>query len=178
MGGLMTRPSEGTIAEAVLAEVRLLPAAGAFIYGSVATGAAGPHSDIDVFVLLNVQLPHGQQEITRAAFAALQHGLGFHPDPEFPVELFTLAECGTGLSSPRLHATIHRLCLNEQASAAADETDAMEILRALAGRHIPVRQSPALGELVERATELVRNAVAAHPGTEYHRILAALGARI
>jgi len=174
----MNRPSVGTITEAVLAEVRLLPAAGAFIYGSVATGAAGPHSDIDVFVVLNEQLPYGQREIARAAFAALQRGLGFHPDPEFPVELFTLAECGTGLSSPRLQATIARLCRNEQASAAADETDAMEILRALVGRHIPVHQGPAFGDLVERAAELVRNAVAAYPGAEYHRILAALGARI
>lgn len=76
-----------------------LPVTAAFIYGSVARGTATAGSDIDVFVLLEHPLAPAAAVSVRTAFVELQLRLGYRPDLEYPVELFTVEAASDALAA-------------------------------------------------------------------------------
>ena len=106
------------------------PVAGAFIYGSVARGTATSASDIDVFVLLEHPLDPATTAYLRSAFVELQLRLGYQPDLEYPVELFTIEAARNALLA---HA--------------ADE-DQREVRRALTDTKTVIVASAQLDELI------------------------------
>jgi predicted nucleotidyltransferase len=90
---------ERSVREQILALLKGMPVAAAFIYGSVAHGTAIPNSDIDVFVVLEHDLPGEQISELRSRFHDVQRCLGYMPDPQFPVEIFTVAAIGDALAA-------------------------------------------------------------------------------
>jgi predicted nucleotidyltransferase len=109
------------------------PVAGAFVYGSVARGTATSASDIDVFVLLERPLNPTTTASLRKAFADLQLRLGYQPDLEYPVELFTI------------EAARHALVVH------APDEDQREVRRALTDTKIVIVASTRLDELILQA---------------------------
>jgi predicted nucleotidyltransferase len=83
----------------IVAAIADLPVVAAFIYGSVARDTATAESDIDVFVLLATELPPVRTETVRAAFVDLQRRLGYRPDVNYPVELFTIEDAREALAT-------------------------------------------------------------------------------
>jgi predicted nucleotidyltransferase len=79
------------VKEQILSLLKGTPVAAAFIYGSVAHGTATPNSDIDVFVVLEHELPDEQVAELRSRFHDVQRRLGYTPDLQFPVEIFSVA---------------------------------------------------------------------------------------
>src|SRR5258708_20631937 len=74
--------------------------AATFIYGSVASGRAHPGSDIDCFVITVRELTSDHRGRTAMRFAELQRNLGFTPDPDYPVEIFSIPPCDSLLPHP------------------------------------------------------------------------------
>lgn len=89
---------ERPVRDDILAILAGIPVVGAFVYGSVARGTATAESDIDVFLLLEAEQPPDRTAALRAAFVDLQRRLGYRPDVEYPVELFTLDQVRTALA--------------------------------------------------------------------------------
>ena len=110
-----------------------LPVAGAFIYGSVARGTARVGSDIDVFVLLDEPLDFPMIASLRSAFVDLQRRLGYQPDLEYQVELFTIEAAGDALTSR------------------APDEDQREVRRALTDVKTVIIGSQRLDELILQA---------------------------
>ena len=117
----------------ILATLAGLPVVGAFIYGSVARGTATAESDIDLFVLLDAELPPARTAALRAAFVDLQQRLGYRPDTDYPVEMFTLDQVRTALT------------------AVEPDEDRREIRQALRDRKIVLVGSARLEELITMA---------------------------
>ncbi|WP_020216756.1 nucleotidyltransferase domain-containing protein [Salinispora cortesiana] len=127
----------------------------AFVYGSVATGRDGPGSDLDCFVLTRWDLDGPQRRRAQAGFAALQRALGFTPDCDYPVELFSTHACRAILEGSALAAIIARAstCGIAPHTAQSDET---EVLRSLLDQRLVVTHSSCLDQLTEQARALVR----------------------
>jgi predicted nucleotidyltransferase len=121
---------ERYVRDDILAALAGLPVVGAFIYGSVARDTATAASDIDIFVLLATDLPRSRLAAVRTAFIDLQRRLGYQPDPEYPVELFSV---------DRVRAAI--------AVEAADE-DQREVRRALRDTKVMLVDSAQLQEVI------------------------------
>jgi Nucleotidyltransferase domain len=109
---------ERSVKEQILAPLKGAPVAAAFIYGSVAHGTATPDSDIDVFVVLEHDLPDHQVAELRSRFHDVQLSLGYTPDPQFPVEIFSVAAIRNALA------------------VVEPDEDQQEIRRALMGKRI------------------------------------------
>lgn len=116
-----------------------LPVNSAFIYGSVARGTATAHSDLDTFILLNAAASETDLARTRQRFISLQRDLGFTPDDDYPVEIFTVAQARHAMT-----AEVH--------GGDISEDDVTEVLRALNEPKIVVLDSPDLRQLIELAT--------------------------
>ncbi len=117
------------------------------VYGSVATGTDGPGSDVDTFVLLAAD-PGEHRPRLRAGFHRLQERLGWTPDPQYPVELFSTAAAGAaldGLAGALAAGTSDRL------DPVGDER---EVLRALTGPRLVLLGGPELDRLTARAEDL------------------------
>ena len=125
----------------------------AFIYGSVAAGRAGPDSDIDCFVLTAGDLTEDLRAQLGAEFAELQRELGYRPDPDYPLEVFSVAQCESVLAGDtfaRIVADADHGRLDPQAAT----SDEAEILRALLDQRLVVKHAPALDQLTDQARAL------------------------
>jgi hypothetical protein len=128
---------------------------GAFINGSVAAGRAGPSSDIDCFVITQGALSAGQRGQLGVAFAKLQQELGFLPDLDHPIEIFSAEACRELLQSSELDRMLTAAVAGSLDSHAA-ESDEVEVLRALLDRRLVLRHAEDLDVLTTQAHALVR----------------------
>lgn len=138
----------------LLAE-RSCEAVAAFVYGSVATGRAGPTSDVDTFVLLARPLPDEAVRELRTSFVDLQKQLGYVPDTDYPVELFTMEQVHTALTGTEVERAVEQSRSQEELDTGLAESDGVEILRALLGARLTVRPSPRLDELTALAGQVL-----------------------
>jgi predicted nucleotidyltransferase len=127
----------------------------AFVYGSVAAGRAGPGSDIDCFVITADDLGEPQCRRLGAEFAELQRTLGFTPDPDYPIEIFSTAACEAILQSSELDRILAAAVVGGMDSQTA-ESDEVEVLRALLDRRLVLRHAEVLEVLTTDAHTLVR----------------------
>ena len=126
----------------------------AFVYGSVAAGRAGPDSDIDCFVITADDLGEPQRRLLSAEFAKLQGTLGFTPDPDYPIEVFSAAACQATLRSSELDRMLTAAIVGGMDSQTA-ESDEVEVLRALLDRRLVLRHAAVLDDLTTQAHALV-----------------------
>lgn len=127
----------------------------AFVYGSVATGQAGPSSDVDSCVLLAQPLSTAEALQLRTSFAQLQERLGYTADPDYPVELFTVQQVRAALVGPEVKRAMERACASEELGPDLAESDAVEMFRALLGARLTVRPSPQLDDLTALANHVL-----------------------
>lgn len=127
----------------------------AFVYGSVAAGRAGPASDLDCFVLVRMPLASVQLELIRTEFGVLQRRLGYVPDPEYPIELFTADACHAALDSDLLNDVLSDAAATGHIDPHVAEDDNVEVLRALLDHRVVLRQAPALDLLTARAHDVL-----------------------
>lgn len=128
---------------------------GAFVYGSVARGTAGPASDVDLFVVTE-GAPEWADRLSGAA-DTLQRRLGYRPDPSHPVEVFPAAHCADALTGPLVACVLRSAAEGQQVDGELLDSDDLEILRALLDQRVAVRASP----LVDGLTALARYQVSA-----------------
>lgn len=121
--------------ERLLRAISPLPVDSAFIYGSVARGTATPRSDIDLLVLLASPVDAGLVGQARSDVAQAQVELGYRPDPDFPVETFTLAQASAAVT------------------AEDPDEDQAEIIRALTDEQVVLVESAGLTRLTEAARQ-------------------------
>ncbi|MEU1477197.1 nucleotidyltransferase domain-containing protein [Streptomyces sp. NPDC005760] len=152
-------------------------AVAAFVYGSVATGQAGPTSDVDTFVLLAEPLPAVAVQQLRSGFAELQERLGYTPDAAYPVELFTVRQAHGALAGNEVGRAIHQACSQGKVNSDLAEADAVEVLRALLGARLTVRASAQLDELTVRATQVLTRHLRSASTPPEREVLRALGIR-
>jgi nucleotidyltransferase-like protein len=131
---------------------------GAFVYGSVAAGSAGPSSDIDCFALLAGEVPALERAQVAARFAALQRHLGYTPDARYPIELFTTVQCQAALSGATVRDAVNAARGGFSPGALTAESDDLEVFRALVGVRLPVIDCDDLEQLTEQAWRLVGDA--------------------
>ena len=129
----------------------------AFVYGSVAAGRAGPTSDLDCFVITECDLDDARRLRIGSGFAALQRGLGFTPDPAYPIELFSVTLCRKILADPALESLLSS-AVTRGVDTHVGESDQVELLRALLDRRLVVRPAAVLNELTAQAWTLVHRA--------------------
>ncbi|MGC5054729.1 nucleotidyltransferase domain-containing protein [Micromonospora sp. DT48] len=126
----------------------------AFIYGSVAADRAGPYSDIDCFVITARDLSPEQRHLLGNEFATLQCSLGYVPDPDYPIELFSVGACVAALESEPLHRALAGAA-GGQLDPSVATSDEVEVLGALLDRRMVIRPSPVLDELTARARSVL-----------------------
>ena len=163
--------------ERFLARAAPVEAHAAFIYGSVAAGRAGPASDIDCFVLVAENTDTKTRERLRSGFIDLQQRLGFTPDPIHSLELFSVTRCRAALESEHVRLSLLRAAMATPETAEFDESDDMEILRALVGTRLSVVDNPGVDELALLAWALVDGVLAERPAGHRNDALRALGVR-
>lgn len=150
----------------------------AFVYGSVATGRATAASDIDCFVMLRERLTRRSALPLRRGFAELQRRLGYTPDPEYPLELFTVGECYTATAGAAVACALDRYERTGVVEPAWRDCDDLEIVRALTGPRLPLAGEHVLVRLADRARGAVTAALAARPHLDPGRAGAALNIRV
>lgn len=124
---------------------------GCFLYGSYARGTHTPTSDLDCFVVTNKQIEDERIQYLRAGFITLQESLGFQPDVEFPIEVFTLDACERLLASPSLLELIDAGWRQGYSPVMSSEDDAVEMLRALISKKVVLCGPTIVKELEEAA---------------------------
>jgi len=127
----------------------------AFVYGSVATGRATAASDVDCLVVARGPITVGLRAEMRERFRALQLHLGYTPDLEHPVELFSLQRCREALAGGLVERALHAAARGAVTRDVTDGDD-LEIVRSLVDHRFVVRSSPALDELSREARDAVR----------------------
>ncbi|GGK72418.1 nucleotidyltransferase domain-containing protein [Mangrovihabitans endophyticus] len=127
-----------------------------FIYGSLAAGHAGPTSDVDCFVITGDDFDIAQRCQVGMAFADLQRQLGFTPDKNYPIEIFSAGACRSILQGGELNRVLEAAGRAGALERSMDESDEVEVLRALIDRRLVLRCSPVLDELTSLAQELGR----------------------
>lgn len=123
----------------------------AFIYGSVAAGRNHSESDIDCFVLTGSEVARDTRQHVGRGFAELQRQLGFTPDPDYPIEIFSVATCEFLLADTLLDTAIWGAAIAGTIDAVLAESDAVEVLRALLDRRLVIRPARELDQLTARA---------------------------
>ncbi|MFL6076975.1 MAG: nucleotidyltransferase domain-containing protein [Mycobacteriales bacterium] len=129
--------------------------AAAFIYGSVASGRARCGSDIDCFVITVRELASYRRHQVAVRFATLQRALGFSPDPEYPVEIFSIAACESVLAGAVMGRVLRDAALTRTIDPGLAESDDVEVLRALLDRRVVLRHAPVLDRLTSRTHALL-----------------------
>jgi predicted nucleotidyltransferase len=152
-------------------------AVAAFVYGSVATGEAGPTSDMDTFVLLAQPLPAVALQQLRSGFVDLQERLGYCPDVTFPIELFTVQQSRSALAGREVEQAIQLACSSGTLSTDLLDSDGVEVLRALLGTRLTVRASAQLDELTAYANQTLAHHLNSGSTSPEHEVLRALGIR-
>jgi predicted nucleotidyltransferase len=150
----------------------------AFVYGSVATGRATAASDIDCFVVMRERLTRRSALPLRGGFAELQRRLGYTPDPEYPLELFTVGECYAATAGAAVARALDRYEQTGVVEPAWRDCDELEIVRALTGPRLSLVGEPVLVRLADRARGAVAAALAARPYLDPGRAAAALNIRV
>ncbi|MEU2021886.1 nucleotidyltransferase domain-containing protein [Streptomyces sp. NPDC016469] len=156
---------------------RSCEAVAAFVYGSVAAGRAGPASDVDTFVLLARPLSDGAARELRTSFVDLQRRLGYVPDTDYPVELFTVEQVHTALTGAVVERAVEQSRSVEKLGTALAESDEVEILRALLGVRLTVRHSPRLDELTALAGQVLTRRLGTASPQLHERARRVLGVR-
>ncbi|HEX8346922.1 MAG TPA: nucleotidyltransferase domain-containing protein [Actinoplanes sp.] len=128
----------------------------AFVYGSVAAGRAGPGSDIDCFVITASDLDGPQHRRLDAGFAELQRTLGYTPDPDYPIEIFSVGACQAALRSSELDRMLTAAAVAGGMDRRMAESDEVEVLRALLDRRLVLRHAEVLDVLTTQAHALVQ----------------------
>lgn len=153
-------------------------AVAAFVYGSVATGQAGPTSDIDTFVLIAQPLPAVAVQQLRSGFVDLQERLGYRPDVNFPIELFTVHQSQSALAGSEVKQAIQLACSSGTVSSDLLDSDGVEVLRALLGTRLTVRASAQLDELTAYANQILAHRLSSgRSAPPEQEVLRALGIR-
>ena len=104
----------------------------AFLYGSVVTGHSTADSDVDCFVILNEAVDPSERVALGRAFAELQKRLGHRPDPDYPLELFTVEDCRRAVADQALVSVFDPVS-NFGSVGDPLNPDNLEIVRALTG---------------------------------------------
>jgi predicted nucleotidyltransferase len=133
---------------AVARTLRHIPVVAVFVYGSVAAGVDHVGSDIDTFVLTPTEIADRHRLRVRADFHRLQKGLGYRPDPEFPVEVFGVTAVDAVLD------TLDKAVAGGTFAALSEDGDEREILRALTGTRWVLQPGADLDRLTTRAQQL------------------------
>lgn len=152
-------------------------AVAAFVYGSVATGRAGPSSDVDTCVLLARPLSASETERLRTSFVDLQKRLGYTPDADYPVELFTVEQVRTALTGSKVKRAVEQARSGEELDSGLAVSDEVEILRALLGTRLTVLPSPQTDELTALADQALRQHLGPASPQPHERALRLLGVR-
>jgi predicted nucleotidyltransferase len=143
----MPRATLAALGYAIASALDGEPVAAAFVYGSVASGTDRVDSDVDTFVLLSEDVGDGRSRI-RAEFTQLQRRLGYIPDADHPVELFTTADAAAALDAAERavrDGTFDRLRI---------DGDEREVLHALTDSRLLLLGGAALDQLSARAERL------------------------
>lgn len=124
------------------------------IYGSVARGADTQDSDLDTLLITKTELPQDASDALKIAYGHFQTLSGFVPDPAYPLEIRSIQRCYAELAS-----------IDSPTASGADLVegflaDAAELLRALTGERMIVRNDGSL-------EGLARLAAAIRPRTGY-----------
>jgi len=143
----MTRETLAALGYATARALAAEPVAAVFVYGSVAIGTDRVGSDVDTFVLLSEDVGERRRGI-RAEFARLQRRLGYTPDAEHPVELFTSADAAGALDDAERAIRDGRL---DRLTAEGDER---EVLHALTDSRLLLLGGDSLDSLTARAERL------------------------
>jgi hypothetical protein len=143
----------------------------AFIYGSVARQRVHAASDVDCFILTSNDFPPSQRHYIRNEFVELQRTLGFTPDVDYPVELFSVAACRAALSGPTLNLILTEALVTGQVRRKFLESDDVEILRALLDRRLVLRHAPVLDALTRQARATLQR----YPASGSQILLRAIG---
>lgn len=173
------RRVSGTVVAAIdqLLTDQARDAVAAFVYGSVATGQARPSSDVDACVLLAQPVSTATAQQLRASFVQLQERLGYTPDPDYPVELFTVQQIRAALLGHKVAHAIEQALAGEELEPELAEADEVEILRALLGSRLTVRASPQLDELTALANQVLAQQLHRASTTPSRQVLRVLGIR-
>jgi len=146
----------------------------AFVYGSVAARRATATSDVDCLVVTRDEVAGEVRAGVRERFLALQVRLGHTPDPQHPVELFSLQRCRDALASGAVQRALRDAAAGVLAHELLDGDD-LEVVRALVGDRITVRSSRALDQLSSGALHAVREGLDGLPDGDRARACRALG---
>lgn len=149
----------------------------AFVYGSVASGDAGPGSDLDCFVMLESPPDAASRERLRTDFGALQTAMGYCPDLDYPIEVFSVDQCRAALVSATVHRALAQACSRTALSEDLAATDVVEVLRALLGSRLTVRSAPQLDDLTQTAQQLLAEATGHSARVPDREVLRVLGVR-
>jgi predicted nucleotidyltransferase len=142
---------------AVAQALRQIPVVAVFVYGSVAADIDHVGSDIDTFVLTQTEIADRCRLRIRADFHQLQQRLGYRPDPEFPVEVFSVAAVDAVLD------TLDNAITGGTFAALPEDGDEREILRALTDTRWVLQPSADLDRLTTRAQHLTSRLVTEKP---------------
>lgn len=134
----------------------------AFVYGSVAAGAATPNSDIDTFVLAKGDVPRDLTSDLAMRYAQLQTRLGYQPDAEHPIEVFPLHACVDSLHDGFTMRALATAAGGGPFDSVTLTSDCFEILRALLSQRLVVIDSPALERLTRLAASRLDRAARRH----------------
>lgn len=140
----------GTLAALGYAIARALeaePVAAVFVYGSVAAGTDSVGSDVDTFVLLSEDVGDRASRI-RTEFVHLQRRLGYTPDLDHPVELFSTADATAALDA------VERAVRERSFDRLPIDGDEREVLHALTDARLPLHGGDDLDCLIARAERL------------------------
>lgn len=134
----------------------------AFLYGSIAAGKATARSDIDLFVITRDVLPAAHRTTIQATARSWQRKLGFQPDPQHPIELFSIEACVDAMHAPLLLRALYSAGRGDTLDPGTLNSDCFEVLRAMLNPHLLVRDSPVLASLVTLAHQRFDHASSRH----------------
>jgi hypothetical protein len=134
----------------------------AFVYGSVARGAATTASDIDTFLITRNEPPVLLRKKLDDAFIRLNTEFGYRSDPGYPVEIFSVGTCEHALAGPLVLRAIDTAAREGTLDRQTHDSDDLEILRALLDQRILVINSPILESLTAIARQRLSTAARRH----------------
>lgn len=134
----------------------------AFVYGSIAAGKATAHSDIDLFVITRDVLAATHRTTIQSTARSWQRKLGFQPDHQHPIELFSIDACVEALHAPLLLRALYSAGRGDTLDPGTFDSDCLEVLRAMLNPHLLVRDSPVLASLVTLAHQRFDHASSRH----------------
>lgn len=148
----------------------------AFVYGSVVAGTATADSDIDTFVIPRVDLPEQLSSELAAKCTQLQLDLGYRPDREHPVEIFSVRVCVEALHEVLTLRALFTAARGDVLDPMTLNSDCLEILRAMLYPRLVVIDSPILDSLTRIALGRLDRAARAN-GVDRHELRSRIGVK-